>query len=625
VTRYYRLLGYLKPYKGPFALAVLSIAAFAALDASSLALLIPFLRTLFAEPGEAMVEAPLGEAGVLEDPKLLDRLMDGTLGRFVDLSAPPEEAMRGIIFFLIFVFLLKNVFDYLRTYLVAWIEQSVTRDLRNDVYSHLVDLDLVFFGRTRMGQIVSRVTHDVEQVRTLVTKEVARVIQSFFEIAAILAFLSLISWKLTLVALLALPGMFLIWGPLLRRVRRGDHAILRLAGEVNSHLQETLSGIRLVKASAAERHERHRFRAVTWDYFKAFIRTERFRALSAPITESVGALGTILVLWYGTHLVLSTGELGGEDFIGFIVLSIRLYTPVKYLGKLPALLQPGLVAAERVFEFLDAPIEIRDRSDSLPFPGVQKEIAFEGVSFAYRAGEPVLREVSFSAPAGTVTALVGPSGAGKTTVVDLLGRFYEATSGRILVDGKDIKSYSIRTLREALGIVSQDTVLFHDTVRANIAYAMEGVPDDAVEAAARAAHAHDFIMTFPDGYGTMVGERGTQLSGGQRQRIAIARALLRNPPILILDEATSALDSESERLVQSALERLLVGRTVFVIAHRLSTVQRADQILVLEKGQIVQRGNHQDLLNEKGGLYAHLSSLQFSSDSNTSESVAEEG
>jgi subfamily B ATP-binding cassette protein MsbA len=625
VTLYLRLLGYLKQYKGPFALAVLSIAAFAALDASSLALLIPFLRTLFAEPGEAMTADPLGEGALLEEPKLLDRFMDGTLGRFVDLNAPPEEAMRGIIFFLIFIFLLKNVFDYLRTYLVAWIEQSVTRDLRNDVYNHLVELDLVFFGRTRMGQIVSRVTHDVEQVRTLVTKEVARVIQSFFEIVAIVVFLSLISWKLTLVSLLALPGMFLIWGPLLRRVRRGDHAILRLAGEVNSHLQETLSGIRLVKASAAERHERERFRAVTWDYFKAFIRTERFRALSAPITESVGALGTILVLWYGTQLVLSTRELGGEDFIGFIVLSIRLYTPVKYLGKLPALLQPGLVAAERVFEFLDAPIEIRDRPDSLPFPGVQRDIVFERVSFAYRAGEPVLREVSFSAPAGTVTALVGPSGAGKTTVVDLLGRFYEATSGRILVDGKDIQSYSIRTLREALGIVSQDTVLFHDTVRANIAYAMDGVADEAVEAAARAAHAHDFIMSFPDGYGTIVGERGTQLSGGQRQRIAIARALLRNPPILILDEATSALDSESERLVQSALDRLLVGRTVFVIAHRLSTVQRADQILVLEKGEVVQRGKHQELVKERGGLYAHLSSLQHGSGSTPSEAVREEG
>lgn len=623
MTLYLRLLGYLRPYKVPFVLAILSIAAFAALDASSLALLIPFLRTLFAEPGESLAAGP-ADVDTVTDPALLDRIMDATVWRFVD-STSPETAMPGIILFLIFVFLLKNVFDYLRTYLVAWIEQSITRDLRNNVYGHLVDMDLVFFGRTRMGQILSRVTHDVEQVRTLVTKEVARVIQSFFEIVAIVGYLSLISWKLTLVAVLALPGMFLIWGPLLRRVRRGDHTILRLAGDVNSHLQETLSGIRLVKASAAERHERKRFGAVTWDYFKAFIRTERFRALSAPITESVGALGTILVLWYGaTHLVLTTQELGGEDFIAFLVLSVRLYSPVKYLGKLPALIQPGLVAAERVFEFLDAPVEIRDRADSLPFPGVKKEIVFDRVSFAYRAGEPVLHEVSFTAPAGTVTALVGPSGAGKTTIADLIGRFYEATSGQILVDGVDLRSYSIRTLRESLGIVSQDTVLFHDTIRANIAYAMEGVPDEAVEAAARAAHAHDFIMAFPEGYATVVGERGTQLSGGQRQRIAIARALLRNPPILILDEATSALDSESERLVQSALDRLLADRTVFVIAHRLSTVERADQILVLEKGEIVQRGKHAELIGEGSGLYAHLASLQRGTPGGAEEPLSEE-
>lgn len=622
MTLYLRVLGYLRPYAGIFLLAVVSIAIFAALDAFSLALLIPFLRTLFAEQGEGIEEVA---ADPTVEPTYLDRLMDGTLGRFVDATAPPEEAIRGIIVFLLAIFLLKNLFDYLRTYLVAWIEQSVTRDLRDRVYDRLVEMNLVFFGRTRMGQILSRVTHDVEQVRTLVTKEIARVIQSFFEICAMLVFLSFISWKLTLAALFALPGMFLIWGPLLRRVRRGDHTILRLAGEVNSHLQETLSGIRLVKASAAERHEQRRFRALTWDYFKAVVRTERFRALSAPITETVGALGTILVLWYGTYLVLSANEMRGEDFIGFLVLSLRLYSPVKYLGKLPAILAPGLVAAERVFEFLDAPVEILESPDSRSFTGVKKEIEFDRVSFEYRVGEPVLRDISFSVPVGTVVALVGPSGAGKTTIVDLLGRFYEATSGRILVDGADLRSFSVRSLRESLGIVSQDTVLFHDTIRANIAYARDDVAEEAIEAAARAAHAHEFITAFPNGYDTIVGERGTQLSGGQRQRIAIARALLRNPPILILDEATSALDSESERLVQSALNRLLIGRTVFVIAHRLSTVQRADQILVLEKGVIVQRGTHANLLGEEGGLYAHLSSLQLGTGTPGRESDEDEG
>jgi ATP-binding cassette, subfamily B, bacterial MsbA len=628
VRLYLRILWYLRPYLPVFFLAVLATSVFAALDAFSLALLIPFLRTLFANAdpsgevggggagtsggGGAQLPGASGEELAAGDD-LLERLLDGTLGRFVDLTAPPEQAIQGIILFLLGVFLVKNVFDFFRNYLVAWIEQAVTRDLRNEVYEHLVDLDLVFFGRTRVGQIISRLTHDVEQLRTLVTKELARILSSVFELVAAIAIMLLISWKLTLAAFIVLPGVFAIWGPLLRRVRRGDQRILNLAGEVNSHIQETLSGIRLVKASAAEDHERRRFRKLTWDYFKAFVRTERFRALSHPITEMVGALGTVVILWYGTRLVLTGGELGGEEFIGFLALSMKLYSPVKYLGKLPAIIQPGIVASERVFEFLDAPVEIKDRPGARPFPGLRDHIRFEGVSFAYRPGDPVLREVDFTARAGTVTALVGPSGAGKTTVVDLLGRFYEASEGRILVDGVDIREFAIASLRSRLGIVSQETVLFHDTVRANIAYGLEDADPKAVRAAAEAANAHPFIERLPQEYDTVVGERGTQLSGGQRQRIAIARAILRDPPILIFDEATSALDSESERLVQKAMDLLLKGRTVFVIAHRLSTVQQADQILVMDEGRIVQRGTHEELLVE-GGVYRRLHDLQLRTD-----------
>jgi ATP-binding cassette, subfamily B, bacterial MsbA len=604
VRVYLRILRYLTRYTPVFIVAVVATSIFAGLDAFTMALLIPFFGTLFAAG-----EVPAERAA----PKdLLERFLDATLGRFVDLGAPPSEAIQGIIVFLLAVFLVKNVFDFLRNYLVAWIEQAVTRDLRNEVYRHLVELDLTFFGRTRVGQIVSRLTHDVEQLRTLVTKELARILSSGFELLAAMGLMLLISWKLTLAAFVVLPGIFAIWGPLLRRVRRGDRRILDLAGEVNSHIQETLSGIRLVKSSAAEAHEQRRFQRLTWDYFKAFIRTERFRALSHPITEMVSAVGTMVILAYGTRLVLVDGELSGEAFVGFLALSMKLYSPVKYLGKLPAIVQPGLVAAERIFEFLDAPVEIRDAQDAKPFPGVREGIEFQEVSFEYRPGEAVLREISFFAPAGTVTALVGPSGAGKTTLVDLLGRFYEPTHGRILLDGADLGTFAMASLREQLGIVSQETVLFHDTVRANIAYGLdESVSDAAIQRAAEAAHAHEFIDRLPQGYDTVVGERGMQLSGGQRQRIAIARALLRDPPILILDEATSALDSESERWVQAAIERLLAGRTVFVIAHRLATIQRADQILVMENGRIVEEGPHEALL-ARGGLYGHLHTLQFS-------------
>jgi len=606
VKRYLRIVRYLRPYLPVFAVAVAATFLFAGLDAFSFTLLIPFLETLFADPAEAARAAADGGS-----EGWLNRVLDLTLGRFVDLGAPPAEAIQGIILFLLVVFLFKNIFDFLRNYLVAWIEQAVTRDLRNEVYGHLVELDLSFFGRTRVGQIVSRLTHDVEQLRTLVTKELAKIISSVFELLAAILIMLLLSWELLLAALVVLPIIATVWGPLLKRVRRGDRSILNLAGEVNSHIQETLSGIRLVKASGAEAFERERFGVLTWAYFKAFIRTERFRALSHPLTETMSALGTVVILWYGTRLVLAGGVLSAEEFIVFLAFSMKLYSPVKYLGKLPAIIQPGLVASDRVFEFLDAPIEVQDRDGPRSFEGVREGIVFDDVAFHYREGEPVLDGISFEAPAGSVTALVGPSGAGKTTLMDLLGRFYDATRGHILVDGVPLAEYSMTSLRHGLGIVSQDTVLFHDTVRANIAYGLPGpVSQEVLEAAARAAHAHDFIARMPRGYDTVVGERGTQLSGGQRQRIAIARAILRDPPILILDEATSALDSESERLVQEAVEQLLHGRTVFVIAHRLSTIQRADRILVMQEGRIVQSGNHETLLGE-GGLYGHLHELQF--------------
>jgi subfamily B ATP-binding cassette protein MsbA len=303
-------------------------------------------------------------------------------------------------------------------------------------------------------------------------------------------------------------------------------------------------------------------------------------------------------------------EIDATAFITFLGMSLKLYRPAKWLSRFPSLVQPGLVGGERVFEFLDAPIEINDRAGAQEFRGVAESIRFEGVGFAYDPNEPVLEGIDFEVRAGEVVALVGASGAGKSTLVDLVGRFYDPTEGRLLIDGVDLRDYRIHSLRSRLGIVSQETVLFHDTVRANIAYGLRGVADEAVEQAARAANAHEFIMELPQGYETILGERGTRLSGGQRQRIAIARAMLRDPAILIFDEATSALDSESEQLVQQATEELLAGRTVFVIAHRLSTIRHADQILVMREGRIVERGRHEDLLL-RHGVYRRLHDLQF--------------
>jgi len=333
----------------------------------------------------------------------------------------------------------------------------------------------------------------------------------------------------------------------------------------------------------------------------------------SPLTEMMGAVGTVLLLWYGSELVLVEQSMDAASFIAFLGLSMKLYQPAKWLSRFPSLVQPGLVGAERVFEFLDTPIEIDDRDGARPFEGVEESIRLEGVGFEYVPGRPVLKGIDVEIRAGQVVALVGPSGAGKTTLVDLVARFYDPTEGRITIDGVDLRDFSLRSLRSRLGIVTQETVLFHDTVRANIAYGLPDASQEAIERAARAAHAHEFIMQLPEGYDTILGERGTRLSGGQRQRIAIARAMLRDPDILIFDEATSALDTESERLVQRAIEQLFAGRTVFLIAHRLSTVQRADLILVLDRGRIVERGTHQELL-EQDGLFRRLYDMQFEGD-----------
>ena len=604
---YTRILTYLWPHRATFATAVAATFIFAGLDASAFVLLIPFVEALFSGSG-GEVGASFDAGTTDQDP--MTRLLDTTVYRIVDVQGDALQAIRGIIIIILALFALKNVFDFGRTYLVARVEQAVTRDLRNEVYDHLLTLDLAFFGRTRVGHISSRLTHDVEQLRTLMTKELAKVLSAAFQFMMAMAFMMILSWQLTLAALVVLPGTMGIWGPLVNRLRRGDRRVLNLAGEVNAHIQETLSGIRLVKSASAENIERVRFRDITDTYYRTFLKTERLRALSGPLTETLATVGTVVILWYGVRLVVIDGVLTGAQFVGFLALSLKLYAPVKYGAKFPALVQPGLVGAERVFEFLDASAEIQDDPAARILSAPEGAIAFEDVDFQYRPGARILRKITFEVPPGNVVALVGPSGAGKTTVVDLVGRFYDVTAGRVTIDGMDVRKLSLDSLRSSMGIVSQETILFHDTVRANIAYGAPSSTHDDIQRAARVANAHDFVCALPDGYETVVGERGTSLSGGQRQRLAIARAILKDPPILVLDEATSALDTESERLVQEAVENLVVGRTVLVIAHRLSTVQRADLILVMVDGRIVERGDHSSLL-AADGLYRRLHEFQF--------------
>jgi subfamily B ATP-binding cassette protein MsbA len=602
---YLRILRYVRPHLALFSWAILAMTVFAALDAFSFTLLIPFLNLLFggdAMPGGAAASLFTG-GGAMGD------LLSWSVGWLVE-GRPPMEGLRNVVGFLFVVFLVKNIALYIYQISISVVEGRVTRDMRNDIYGHLLHLGFPFFQRTRAGQVISRVTNDVEQTRGIVVGNVSKLISQLFQAAFALTFMLLLSWKLTLVSALFLPPMLGLWARLRKRLRRGVLKVLNATGEVASQVQETVSGIRLVKASGAEEWETERFRKLTRGQYKAWVRNERWRKFFPPATEMITATSILALLWYGSWLVLEERSLTATAFLGFLTLAGKLMSPVKFIAQFPSVVQPGLAAAERAFELMDAPVEVNDAPGALPVPAFRDEVRFEGAGFAYAPGVPVLSGIELRIRPGEVVALVGPSGAGKSTLADLLPRFHDVTEGRITLDGADLRELRLAELRGLLGIVTQETILFHDTVRANIAYGVPDAPQDRIEAAARAANAHDFIASLPEGYDTVLGEKGTRLSGGQRQRIAIARALFRNPPILILDEATSALDTESERLVQQAIDEVMAGRTVLVIAHRLSTVRRADQIVVLEVGRIVQRGTHDELL-ARGGTYRRLYEMQF--------------
>jgi len=574
----------------------------ALLDGFAIALLIPFLNILFHQPSTSLKSG------------WVSRLLNATVGNQI-VAGDEMRSLRNVILIVLASVLLKNLLVWIAGQFGATLQEYVTRDLRNAVYRHLAHLPLGYFTQMKAGQILSRVINDTFETRLILTQIVTQSLQSASLVIVYIAILFSISWKLSLIALIIRPLLGLSLQPMLKQLRRGNLRRGNVHGEMTSVLQETISGIRLVKASGAESYEEARFADGSNKYARSSLKMTRLALLAPPVTEIIGTLIAVLVLWIGAWQVLRSGTMTGATLLAFLTLVLRLLQPLKQLSQMRTTAQSSLASAERLFDILDSPAEFQRDSGTRDRASFDRDLRFENVSFSY-GDAPVLIDIDLVARKGEVVALVGPSGSGKSTLVDLIPRFYEPKKGRITLDGVDTREIKLPALRGLTGIVSQETVLFHDTVRNNIAYGAPGrYTQQQIEDAAKAANAHSFIMELPNGYETMLGERGTRLSGGQRQRLAIARALLSDPPILILDEATSALDTESERLVQEAVDRLLQGRTVFVIAHRLSTITHADQIVFLDRGEIVERGTHADLLARRGA-YSRLYTLQFGSADN---------
>ena len=512
---------------------------------------------------------------------------------------------------LIVVFSAKNISLYIKNITLSIVQYRLIRDLRNKLYSHFHYLSLSYFNKNKSGELTAVLVNDIDNMRNSLSIMFQKLFVEPINIIILMSLLFIVSTKLALIALLIIPvSGIIIFGISHSIRRRSARSQAQLAG-MTSMIAETIGSMRIVKAFATKGFEINRFAKETQKYYKLMIRRDRLRFVSSPVSETFGATIAALLLWVGARDVLVIESISSEDFLRFILLLFSLFQPLKNLTNVVNELQNGLASADRVFAIMDIKSDIQDADNAFKVKDLNSSLSFNDVSFTYgNKDEKVLNNINVKINKGEIFALVGPSGAGKSTLVDLIPRFYDTLSGSIKIDGKDIKDLELKSLRSLMGIVTQETFLFDDTVKANISYGVENISDDEIKDASKAANAHEFIRKLPDGYNTIIGERGVSLSGGQKQRIAIARAIVKNPPILILDEATSSLDSESEKHVQSAIENLMSERTVFVIAHRLSTVHNANKILVLENGQIVQEGKHDDLINVDG-LYKQLHKMQF--------------
>ncbi len=568
ITRLYRVL---LPYRGKLFLAMIGMVIVAGFNAAQAYMVKPLLDEIF----------------VNKDQHLLNILPLALLA----------------------IFLLKGIFYFVYSYLLEWVGQCVIRDLRNDLYRHLNRLSLSFFHHTPTGELISRIVNDVTLLQGAVSHALIRILRDFVSVIGLLVVIFIMDWRLALMSLIVLPMAavpIVVFG---KKFRRVSTCYQKSVGDVTNILHETIGGTRIVKAFCMEQKEEKRFSKQIQHLFDTLMTETKYRCLSHPMIEFLGGVGISLIIWFGGMQVLKGHSTMGA-FMSFLTAMIMLYEPVKGVSKINSTIQSGLASATRIFQLLDIKPAIEDKANAIVLSPFEKAIVFDSVCFSYEPDEPVLEDINLTIQRGEVLAIVGPSGGGKSTLADLVPRFHDVTSGSVRVDGHDVRDITLHSLRSQIGLVTQQTILFNDTIARNISYGSKDANDDDIRRAADAAHALKFIEELPHGFDTVIGESGARLSGGQRQRISIARAILKNVPLLILDEATSALDTESERKVQKALENLMKDRTTIVIAHRLSTIKNADRIIVMQRGRLVEEGTHEQLLL-KNGVYEGLHTMQF--------------
>ena len=562
----------------------------------------PYLHVLFA----ALLCTMLAAAGNLYLPWIFRDMIDKVL------NAKDYFMLNMISASIVVIFFLRGIFLYGQNYLMSYVGQHVIIDIRSEVFRKLQRLSMSFYDRNKTGTIMSYVTNDVSALQgAMVDNTIELVTESIILVGSVCA-MTYLDWKLTLFTILTFPVVLYFMNFFGKKIRRSGGMIQEATAEITSVLQEAVSSARVVKSFVREQYEIDRFIRENEANLKANLKNAKYMATLTPTIEFVAALGVTMILWFGGNNVIE-GDTTAGSLVAFLAYAVNISNPIKRITRVTGNIQRALAAAQRVFDVLDLPEDVKNLPDARELPAVVGNVRFEHVIFSYNEGDEILHDLSFEAKPGQAVGLVGPSGAGKSTVASLLPRFYDCDSGTIRIDGTDIRQVTLDSLRNQVGIVPQETILFNGTVYDNILYGRLDATKEEIEAAAKAANAHDFIIDLPEGYNTILGDRGVNISGGQRQRIAIARAILKDPRILVLDEATSALDTESEMVVQEALNRLMVGRTSIIIAHRLSTIKNADRILVLDKGKLVEEGTHEELM-ERNGLYAHLYQIQYRSD-----------